>query len=226
SPSSSCPGRPTRPRRRCRSSASARRRSRRRRNDPDTEAPMGSLIVTGLTSLDGYITDDEGDFSWATPDAAVHTFVNGLERRIGTQLMGRRMYEVMRFWETADTVPDLPEPEREYAEIWKDTDKVVYSGSLTEVTTRRTRLERRFDAEDVRRLVAESSHDVSIAGPHLAAHAFHAGIVDEVGMFVYPVIVGGGTALLPDGVRLDLALLDEHRFDSGVVYLRYAVLRG
>ena len=187
---------------------------------------MGSLIVTGLTSLDGYITDDEGDFSWATPDAAVHTFVNGLERRIGTQLMGRRMYEVMRFWETADTVPDLPEPEREYAEIWKDTDKVVYSGSLAEVTTERTRLERRFDADDVRRLVAESADDVSIAGPHLAAHAFHAGIVDEVGMFVHPVIVGGGTALLPDGVRLELELLDEHRFDSGVVYLRYAVLRG
>jgi len=184
---------------------------------------MGSLIVTGITSLDGYIADEQGDFSWGTPDAAVHAFVNELTRPVGTWLLGRRMYEVMRLWETADEVPDLPAPEREFAEIWRAADKIVYSTSLDEVPTRRTRLERRFDPDGVRRLKAESPHDLSIAGPHLAAHAFQAGLVDEVGMFVYPVAVGGGTALLPAGLRLDLELRDEHRFDDGVVYLRYAV---
>lgn len=185
---------------------------------------MGSLIVTGITSLDGYIADEHGDFSWGTPDAAVHAFVNDLERPIGTYLLGRRMYEVMRFWETADTVPDLPPAEREYAEIWRGIDKVVYSSSLADAPTSRTRIERRFDPDDVRRMKAESERDLSVAGPHLAVHAFHAGLVDEVRMFVYPVIVGGGTALLPTGVRLDLELRDEHLFDAGVVYLRYAVV--
>lgn len=185
---------------------------------------MGSLIVTGITSLDGYIADEQGDFSWATPDAAVHAFVNDLERPIGTYLLGRKMYEVMRYWETADAEPELWPVAREYAEIWKGIDKVVYSASLVDAPTRRTRLERRFDPDEVRRMKAESARDLSVAGPHLAEHAFRAGLVDEVRMFVYPVVVGGGTALLPGGVRLDLALRDEHRFDDGVIYLRYAVM--
>ncbi|KRE31008.1 dihydrofolate reductase family protein [Agromyces sp. Soil535] len=185
---------------------------------------MGSLICTGITSLDGYIADEHGDFSWGVPDAAEHTFVNDLERPVGTYLYGRRMYDVMRFWETADGMPDLPEAERDYAAIWQAADKVVYSSTLADTPTRRTRLERSFDADAVRRMKAESVRDLSISGPGLAVHAFRAGLVDEVRMLLHPVVLGGGTSFLPDGVRLDLELLDERRFGNGVVFLRYAVL--
>ena len=185
---------------------------------------MGALICAGITSLDGYIADERGDFSWGRPDAELHSFVNELERPVGTYLYGRRMYEVMRFWQTADTEHELPDAEAEYAAIWKDTDKVVYSSTLTDVPTPRTRLERAFDADAVRRMKSEAAHDLSISGPHLAEHAFRAGLVDEVLMFVHPVAVGGGTPLLPRGIRLDLELRDERRFSTGVVYLRYGVL--
>jgi dihydrofolate reductase len=187
---------------------------------------MAALICGAMTSLDGFISDERGDFSWATPDAELHTFVNELERPIGTYLYGRGMYEVMRFWQTADTEHDLPAAEQEYAAIWQDTDKVVYSSTLAEASTPRTRLERRFDADGVRRMKGEAERDLSISGPHLAEHAFRAGLVDEVWMFVHPVIVGGGTPLLPRGIRLDLELRDEQRFATGVVYLRYGVLGG
>ncbi len=185
---------------------------------------MGALICSGMTSLDGYIADERGDFSWAAPDAAEHRFVNRLERSIGTYLYGRRMYEVMRFWETADTVPDLSQAEREYAEIWQAADKIVYSPTLAEAPTRRTRLERVFDPDTVRRMKAESTSDLSISGPGFAAHALRAGLVDEIWMLVHPIVLGGGTSLLPDGVRLDLVLLDERRFGNGVVYMRYGVI--
>jgi dihydrofolate reductase len=184
---------------------------------------MGRLISTGITSLDGYIADERGDFSWAAPDAAVHAFVNELERSIGTYLYGRRMFEVMRYWETAQDQPDLPEVGRDYASVWHGADKVVFSTTLDQVGTKRTRLERNFDAEAVRRLVEGSTRDVSVSGPGLAGHAFRAGLVDEVQQFLCPVIVGGGTRFLPDGVRLDLELQEERRFDNGVVFLRYAV---
>jgi dihydrofolate reductase len=184
---------------------------------------MSALVSMGITSLDGYISDEHGDFSWAAPDVDVHAFVNDLERSIGTYLYGRRMYEVMRFWETAADLPDLPAVGREYAAIWGDTDKVVYSSSLEEAPTSRTRLERAFDPDAVRRMKAESERDLSVAGPGLAANAFRAGLVDVAAMFLYPVVLGGGTAFLPDGVRLDLELLDERRFGNGVVFLRYAV---
>ena len=185
---------------------------------------MGALICAGITSLDGYIADERGDFSWGRPDPELHSFVNELERPVGTYLYGRRMYEVMRFWQTADTEHELPDAEAEYAAIWKDTDKVVYSSTLTEVETPRTRLERAFDADAVRRMKQEAERDLSVSGPHLAEHAFRAGLVDEVHLFVHPVAVGGGTALLPSGIRLDLELRDERRFATGVVYLRYGVL--
>jgi dihydrofolate reductase len=184
---------------------------------------MGALVSAGIMSLDGYIADERGDFSWGAPDADVHAFVNDLERSIGTYLYGRRMYEVMRYWETAADVPDQPAVGREYAAIWRDTDKVVYSSSLDEAPTGRTRLERAFDPDAVRRMKAESERDLSVAGPGIAANAFRAGLVDEVQMFLYPVVLGGGTAFLPDGLRLDLELLDERRFDHGVVFLRYSV---
>jgi len=184
---------------------------------------VGRLICTGMTSLDGFIADERGDFSWAAPDAAVHAFVNDLERSIGTYLYGRRMFEVMRYWETADAQADRPEVERDYTSVWQAADKVVFSTTLDEAGTKRTRLERSFDPEAVRRLVEGSTRDVSVSGPGLAAHAFRAGLVDEVQLFVCPVIVGGGTRFLPDGVRLSLELGEERRFDSGVVFLRYRI---
>jgi len=185
---------------------------------------MGALVCAGITSLDGYIADENGDFSWAAPDAAVHAFVNDLERPIGTHLYGRRMYEVMRSWETVDAESGGPDVERDYAAIWQAADKIVYSSTLAEAPTGRTRLERVFDPGAVRRMKAESTRDLSISGPGLAAHAFRAGLVDEVLMFVNPVAVGGGTSFLPHRLRLDLELRDEHRFRNGVVYLRYGVI--
>ncbi|MEV1128685.1 dihydrofolate reductase family protein [Agromyces sp. NPDC049794] len=184
---------------------------------------MGRLITSGLMSLDGYIADSRGDFTWAAPDAAVHAFVNELERSIGTYLYGRRMFEVMRFWEGAHEEPDRLPVEREYTSVWQSADKVVFSTTLDGIGTKRTRLERSFDAEAVRDLVQSSTRDVSISGPGLAAHAFRAGLVDEVRLFLYPVVVGGGTRFLPDDVRMSLELLEERRFDSGVVFLRYRV---
>jgi dihydrofolate reductase len=153
------------------------------------------------------------------PSDEVHAFVNDLERGVGTYLYGRRMYEVMRYWETAPADGPIA---RDYADVWRAADKVVYSTTLPEVTTARTRLERAFDPADVRRMVDESERDVSVGGPTLAAHALRAGLVGEVRLFLSPVVVGGGTRALPDGVRLDLRLLDERRFANGVVYLRYA----
>lgn len=185
---------------------------------------MGRLTTLGQISLDGYLADEQGDFSWAMPDAAVHAFVNELERPAGTYLFGRRMFEVMRYWETADEQPDLSPVEQEFAAIWRDAEKVVYSTTLDAVDAKRTRLERSFEPEAVRRLVEGSPHEVSVGGPGLAAHAFRAGLVDEVRLFVYPVVIGGGIRFLPDGVRLDLQLQEERRFDRGVVFLRYRIL--
>ena len=179
---------------------------------------MAELSYTAITSLDGYINDADGRFEWAAPDEEVHAFVNDLERSVGTYLYGRRMYEVMRFWETVDD----PEPVmRDYAGVWRAADKVVYSTTLDAPDTARTRVERAFDPEAVRRMKDEASSPLSVGGAGLAAHAFAAGLVDEVGLLVTPIVVGGGTRALPDGVRLPLALVDEHRFASGVVYLRY-----
>jgi len=181
---------------------------------------MGRLVFASITSLDLFINDAEGNFGWAEPDAEVHGYVNDLERPIGTFLYGRRLYEMMAVWETWDTSSEPPEVQ-DYAQQWRATDKVVYSTSLSEVTTPRTRLERSFDPDAVRALVETADHDVTIGGPTLAAHAFAAGLVDDVHLFLNPVIVGGGTRALPDDVFLDLELVDEHRFAGGVVHLHY-----
>ena len=183
---------------------------------------MRRLFVTGITSLDGYINDDTGNFDWAEPSAEVHAFVNARERPIGTHLYGRRLYETMRYWETAGG-PEDTAVEREWAELWRGIDKIVYSSTLDEVTTTRTRLERRFDPDAVRALKESLPHDFSIGGAALAAEAFRAGLVDVVQQYVNPVVVGGGTRFLPDGVRLDLELTDERRFGNGVVFLEYRV---
>jgi dihydrofolate reductase len=176
------------------------------------------LVYSVIASLDGYTADAEGKFDWAEPDEEVHAFVNELERGIGTYLYGRRMYETMVFWETVP-LAGQSQPVRDYAEIWRAADKVVYSTTLTAASSARTRIESRFDPAAVRTL--KQRGDVSVGGPGLAASAIRAGLVDEYHLFVTPVVVGGGTAVFPDGVRAGLDLVDEHRFASGVVYLRY-----
>ena len=182
---------------------------------------MARLIYSAITSLDGYTADRDGGFDWAEPDEAVHRFVNELERPIGTYLYGRRMYDVMRFWETAHEEPDQPQVALDFAGIWQAAEKVVYSRTLDSAPTVRTRIERDFDPEEVRRLKESSATDLTVGGPELAAEAFRAGLVDECQLFLNPIVVGGGTRSLPDDVRLDLELLDERRFGNSVVFLRY-----
>jgi dihydrofolate reductase len=179
---------------------------------------MGKLIYSALTSLDGYVADKDGRFDWAEPDEEVHTFVNDLTRPVGTFLFGRRMYEVLAAWETIDD----PTPHiRDFAEIWRAADKVVYSRTLAAPSSARTRIERGFDPEAVRQMKAAAGHDLAVGGPNLAAHAFKAGLVDECHLFLTPIVVGGGNQALPDDVRMRLELLDERRFGNGVVFLRY-----
>jgi dihydrofolate reductase len=184
---------------------------------------MAKLICTAITSLDGYIADERGEFEWAAPDDDVHGFINDLERPIGTYLYGRRLYEVMAFWETAAAEPDPSPVGLDYATLWRAADKIVYSTTLQAASSARTRIERTFDPNAVRAMKDAADRDLSIGGPALATHAFRAGLVDEIRLFVSPIIVGGGNPFLPGQLRLNLRLLDERRFDSGVVYLRYQV---
>jgi dihydrofolate reductase len=183
---------------------------------------MAKLIYSGITSLDGYIADATGRFDWSVPDEEVHAFVNDLQRPMGTYLYGRRLYETMRVWETWD-VEGEPDVIRDYQGIWRAADKVVYSTTLTEAGTERTRVERAFDADAVQRMKNSADADISVGGAHLASAAIRAGLVDEYQQFLSPVIVGGGTRFLPDDVRVDLELLDEHRFSNGVVFVRYGL---
>ena len=183
---------------------------------------MAKLIYSAITSLDGYVADEAGKFDWAAPDAELHAFVNDLERPIGTYLYGRRMYEVMQYWETADSLPDEPPVVLDFARLWQAAEKIVYSRTLTTASTARTRIERVFDPEAVRQLKASAGADISVGGPTLAAEALRAGLVDECHLFLTPVLVGGGIPSLPDHVRLDLELLDQPRlFGKGVVHLHY-----
>jgi dihydrofolate reductase len=180
---------------------------------------MGKLIFSVLASLDGYVADRHGRFDWAKPDDEVHAFVNDLERPVGTYLYGRGMYDVMVAWEALD--PAGKPVIREYQEIWKDADKIVFSKTLDSVSSTRTRLEREFDPGAVRELKTHSERDLSVGGPNLAAHAIRSGLVDEYRLLLAPVIVGEGKRMLPGDVRVDLELLDERRFRSGFVFLGY-----
>jgi dihydrofolate reductase len=182
---------------------------------------MARLIYSVLESLDGYVADESGNFDWAAPDDEVHTFVNDLERNVGTYLYGRRMYETMVYWETALTQAGQPELIQDFARIWQAADKVVYSKTLDSVRSARTRIERDFDPEAVRRMKVEATRDITVGGPHLAALAFRAGLIDELQLLVAPIVIGGGNKSLPDGVRVTLELIDQRRFRSGVVHLRY-----
>ena len=176
------------------------------------------LIYSALTSLDGYVADEDGNFDWAEPDEEVHTVINDLERPVGTYLLGRRMYEVLVAWET---ITDQPPYLQDFAETWRAADKIVYSKTLETVGSARTRIERDFDPEAVRELKAAGGRDISVGGPDLAAQAFKAGLVDECRLFVAPIAVGGGTQSLPDKLRLTFELLDERRFGNGMVLLSY-----
>jgi dihydrofolate reductase len=182
---------------------------------------MTKLIYSAITSLDGYTADEEGNFDWAAPDEEVHTFVNDLERPVGTYLYGRRMYEVMAPWETDPTLADQSRVMREFAELWQAADKVVYSKTLEAVSSARTRIERDFDLEAVRQLKTQAERDITVGGSDLAAQAIKSGLVDEFHLFVTPIVVGGGLQSLPNNVRVKLELLDERRFGNGVVFLCY-----
>lgn len=184
---------------------------------------MVNLAYSAICSLDGFVADDEGNFDWAMPDAEVHGFANNLERNVGTHLYGRRMYEVMSAWETMDDPDPIAE---DFGRIWRGADKVVYSTTLAEPSTQRTRIERDFDGEAVRAMKAMATQDISIGGPTLAAHATAAGLVDEIHLFLCPVMVGSGLRALPADVRVNFELLEQKAFRSGVVYLRYGVRSG
>jgi dihydrofolate reductase len=184
---------------------------------------MAKLIYSTITSLDGYVADEDGNFDWAAPDEEVHTFVSDLERPVGTYLYGRRMYETMAGWETDPTLADRSPLMRDFAQIWRAADKIVYSRTLGTVSTARTRIERDFDPEAVRRMKAQAERAISVGGPELAAQALKAGLVDECHLFVTPVVVGGGKRSLPPNVRLEFELLDECHFQGGVVHLHYRI---
>jgi dihydrofolate reductase len=185
---------------------------------------MGKLMYTTITSLDGYVADADGNFDWGEPDEEVFTFVNDLERPIGTYLYGRRMYDVMVYWEAFPTTADQSPVERDFAEFWQAADKIVYSTTLESVSSARTRIERNFDPEAVRQWKATAIHDLTVSGPDLAAQAIKAGLVDEYHLIVSPIVVGGGKQALPNDVRLKLELLDERRFGNGVMHLHYRTM--
>ncbi len=182
---------------------------------------MGKLIYSVIASADGYVEDAEGRFAWAEPDEEVLRLVSDLERPVGTYLYGRRMYETMRYWDTAATGPDQPPAVREFTTIWQAAEKIVFSATLGSVTTGKTRLERDFDPGLVRQLKSASARDLSVGGAHLAGQAIRAGLVDELQLILVPVLVGGGKRALPDGARGGLELRDTRRFAGGAVYLRY-----
>jgi dihydrofolate reductase len=182
---------------------------------------MARLIYSSIASADGYVEDAAGSFDWAAPGEELLCFVNDLERPVGTYLYGRRMYETMLYWETAHTVPGQPSSAREFTGIWQAADKIVFSTTLPSVSTARTRIERNFDPGMIRQLKSSTQHDMTVGGAGLAGQAIRAGLVDELQLFLVPIVVGGGKRALPNGVRSDLELLDTGRFASGAVYLRY-----
>ncbi len=184
---------------------------------------MAKLIYSAITSLDGYVADERGNIDWAAPDDEVHAFVNDLERTVGTYLFGRRMYETMVYWEHPPLIRDQSPVARDFAELWRTADKIVYSTTLEAVSSARTRIERDFDPDAVRALKAIADRDITVGGPGLATRAIASGLVDECHLFLTPVVVGGGTRALPAHIRLTLDLLDEYRFAAGVVYLRYRI---
>src|SRR5215211_3223912 len=194
---------------------------RSRSSNPRGRLAMAKLLYVMNASLDGSIADQDGKFDWGAPGEEYYSFVNDLERPVGTYLYGRRLYQTMAVWETDPAAAAQSPAAREFAELWQAAGKVVYSRTLAAAATTRTRIERAFDPDAVRQLKAAAERDLTVGGPTLGAHAITAGLVDEYDLFVWPVVVGGGKRFLPNRVRLQLELLEERRFGSGVVYLRY-----
>ncbi len=184
---------------------------------------MAKLIYSAICSLDGYVEDAHGGFGWAAPDEEVHAFVNDLERPVGTYLYGRRMYQTMLYWETAQTIPGQPPVIQDFTRIWQATEKIVYSRTIESASSARTRIERNFDPGEIRRLKATAPADITVGGADLAAQAINARLVDQLRLFLAPVVVGAGKRALPAAVHLDLDLLDTRRFTSGFVYLNYGI---
>jgi dihydrofolate reductase len=182
---------------------------------------MARLIYSAIASADGYVEDADGGFDWAAPDEELFRFVNDLERPVGTYLYGRRMYQTMQYWEAAGQVPGQPPQVQDFARLWQAADKIVFSATLASVSTARTRLERSFTPGLIRQLKQDVGQDMTVGGADLAGQALAAGLVDELGLILVPVIVGGGKPALPAAVRLDLELLDTRAFAGGAVYLRY-----
>ncbi len=185
---------------------------------------MAKLIYPVNVSLDGYMEDERGDLEWSISDDETYAFWTDFQRTIGTYLYGRRMYESMVYWETAGASGDQPEDRREFAQIWRAAEKVVYSRSLPAASSAKTRIEREFDPDAVRRLKESSGADLTIGGPELAARAMSAGLIDECHLLLNPVVLGGGKRALPDNLRMRLELLGERRFRSGIVHLHYRVI--
>ena len=204
-------------------------RGRALRSDPEAietamwERVMAQLVYASNMSLDGFTEDERGGFDWAPPDADVFAVITELMRSAGTYLYGRRMYETLAVWETDPTLAAQSDLMADYASAWQAADKVVYSSTLTAPRTANTRLERRFDPSAVLDLKAAASRDLLVGGPNLAEQALVAGLVDELALFVWPVVLGGRNRALPANMRADLELIDEHRFSSGAVHLRYRV---
>lgn len=188
---------------------------------------MGKLIYLITTSLDGFVADTEGNFDWAMPSEEVHAFVNDIVRNVGTSLLGRKMYEIMKVWDiiptqgTNEAMDGPSEAMNDFAGIWQAGKKIVYSGSLSELTIANATIERVFDPETIQKLVSGSDTDFDIGGPHLAAEAIRAGIVDEYHQFIVPVMIGSGNHWLPKDVRNKLKLVDVRKFENGFVHLQY-----
>lgn len=187
---------------------------------------MGRLVYCGIGSFDGFIADSRGEFDWSAPDDEVHAYLNERDASVVCELYGRRLYEIMKVWQTYGTADDAPAVEREYGELWRAREKIVYSTTLDSVESENTRLERGFDPAEVRALVDAADGDVGMGGPELAAHALRAGIVDELEYYANPVVLGAGKPFLPADLRLDLRLTHTHTFTCGVVHSVYDVVRG
>ncbi|MHA7305941.1 dihydrofolate reductase family protein [Arthrobacter sp. TMN-49] len=184
---------------------------------------MGRLIYTAITSLDGYVADVDGNFDWSMPNPEVHAYINNLERPIGIYLLGRRLYDVMKVWDTFYGRVDLPPEMVDYATIWQQAQKIIYSTTLSEASAANTRIEANFDPASIRRLKAEAATDLSVGGADLAGQTLNAGLVDQIHLLISPVMVGGGKRALPEGFSTSLELLGQRRFSNGVVHLHYSV---
>ena len=186
---------------------------------------MGKLIYAINTSLDGFTEDANGSFDWSVPDEELHQFYNDMMRTVGTQLLGRRMYETMAVWETEPSLAEESAIQADFAAVWQDSDKLVYSTTLTDSITKRTRILSEFEADEVRALKEVSVADLLVGGAGLAAHALRAGVVDEIRLTLHPVALGTGKPALAIDLRLDLELIDERRFDNGAVHVAHLVRR-